>query len=145
MMDIRKVKKLIEMMQASDISEIEVRDGEDAVKIKRGPADNGLASSEAIVPIVGRPRLQAYASLDGPLNFVRSPITGIFYRDTQEGVTPYQRLGEIVSVGDQVGAIRSGDQQTPVCSEVAGLLMAMLVEDGALVSEGDCLFQVRQS
>jgi len=133
------------MMQESDISEIEVRDGEDAVKIKRGQSDNGLGSSETVVPIVGRPRLQAYASLDGPLNFVRAPVAGIFYRSNGEDVNPQQRLGEIVAAGDRLGAIKSGDEQIPIVTEATGLLMAMLVEDGALVSEGDCLFQVRQS
>ena len=144
-MDIRKVKKLIEMMQESDISEIEVRDGEDAVKIKRGHVDDGLPPSEAVVPIIGRPRLQAYASLDGALDFVRAPSTGVFYRSLDESMTTLQRLGEIVAAGDQLGAIKSGDQKVPILAEEPGLLMAMLTEDGALVTEGDCLFQIRKS
>ena len=144
-MDIRKVKKLIEMMQESDISEIEVRDGEDAVRIQRGPADNASGSAEAIVPLVGRPRVQAYASLDGPVNFVRASVSGIFYRSNVEDVNPHRRLGEIVAAGEELGVIKSAEARIPILTEVPGLLMAMLVEDGALVSEGDRLFQVRQS
>ena len=72
-------------------------------------------------------------------------MSGIFYRSNVEDVNPHRRLGEIVAAGEQLGVIKSAEARIPILTEVPGLLMAMLVEDGALVSEGDRLFQVRQS
>ena len=126
-MDIRKVKKLIEMMEESDITEIEVKEGEDAVRISRGGKVIS-AAAPAPPPAPAAPpdpvRTQA-ASVQG--HVLRAPMVGTFYRAPSPGSPPFVEVGDLVKEGDTVCIIESMKMMNHIKADQAGKVEAILV------------------
>jgi acetyl-CoA carboxylase biotin carboxyl carrier protein len=102
-MDIRKIKKLIEMLQESDLTEIEVGQGDESVRITRGGSQNIIPNTPSVQQVaVPQPIIESTEKVDETVsgNLVRSPIVGTFYRKPGPDKDPFIRVGDTVEVGD---------------------------------------------
>ena len=142
--DLRKIKKLIELVEESGISELEVRDGEESIRISR-PLSPGLTQAVAAVPAISaavpaasppeaaQPRSASFA--------LHSPIAGTFYRAPEPAATPFVEVGQAVAVGDVLCIIESMKMMNEILAEKAGVCTAVAVANGQPVSSGDLLFR----
>ncbi|GIX31489.1 MAG: acetyl-CoA carboxylase biotin carboxyl carrier protein subunit [Porticoccaceae bacterium] len=143
-MDIRKIKKLIELIQASDVAEIEVREGEASVRITRSGFATLAAPVPAPPPAAAAPAPAAPAPAappaDGPTaapalegHVVRSPMVGTFYRAPAPGAPPFVEVGQQVKPGDVLCIVEAMKMMNQIEADRAGTIGAILVEDGAAV------------
>lgn len=145
-MDLRKLKKLIDLVQESGISELEVTEGEEKVKIVKHsvapPAQTVVhVPSPAAAPItVTAPVTSEPAAPEG--HVVKSPMVGTFYRASSPDAKAFVDIGQQVAVGDPLGIIEAMKLMNEIDSEVAGVVKAILVENGQPVEFGQPLFIV---
>ena len=141
-MDIRKVKKLIEMMEESDISEIEIKEGEDSVRISRGGV--GVPLSDLKVPehkpIVDRLETAADKPLIG--HVVGAPMVGTFYRAASPSSPSFVEIGDAVSEGDTLCIIESMKMMNYIKAEQTGKIEAILVVNEEPVEFDQPLFTI---
>ena len=151
-MDIRKVKKLIELLEESGISEIEITEGEDAVRISRYPAaathptmPGASAYPQVTAVTTGPPSAQDDAQEpvqpdipDGQT--VTAPMVGTFYASPAPGAKPFVQVGSEVQVGDTLCIIEAMKMMNQIESDTAGLVVSMLAENGEPVEFGQPLF-----
>ena len=126
-MDIRKIKKLIEMLQESDLMEIEVKEGEESVRIARG----GLMishSSQLSPPIIETVASPIATETLGAS--ITSPIVGTFYRKPAPDKPAFIEVGDHVNVGDVVCIIEAMKMMNEIKSEFSGTVTAIKVDDG---------------
>ena len=136
-MDIRKIKKLIEMLQASDLREIEVKEGEESVRIARGavslPNEEYLISSKAaqtVKPTTGEINIDdSYTSG----NHIKSPIVGTFYRKPAPDKAPYVEVGDHIEKGLVVCIVEAMKMMNEIKSDFSGTIKSINVEDGTPV------------
>jgi acetyl-CoA carboxylase biotin carboxyl carrier protein len=128
-MDIRKIKKLIEMLQDSDLREIEVKEGEESVRIARGieTPSNSLQSTQANISSTSNDQDITSASSGSS---IKSPIVGTFYRKPAPDKSPYVELGDHVNTGDVVCIVEAMKMMNEIKSEFTGIVTAISVEDG---------------
>ena len=126
-MDIRKIKKLIEMLQESDFMEIEVKEGEESVRIARGGQMISHSSqlSPPIIETVASPI--ATETLGASIT---SPIVGTFYRKPAPDKPAFIEVGDHVNVGDVVCIIEAMKMMNEIKSEFSGTVTAIKVDDG---------------
>lgn len=132
-MDIRKIKKLIEMLQESDLTEIEVGQGEESVRITRGSSQNIIPSTPAVQQsAIAAPIIESTEKVDEAVsgNLVRSPIVGTFYRKPGPDKDPFIRVGDSVEVGDVLCIIEAMKMMNEIKSEFSGKITSINVEDG---------------
>ena len=132
-MDIRKIKKLIEMLQESDLTEIEVGQGEESVRITRGSSQNIIPSTPAVQQsAITAPIIKSTEKVDEAVsgNLVRSPIVGTFYRKPGPDKDPFIRVGDSVEVGDVLCIIEAMKMMNEIKSEFSGKITSINVEDG---------------
>jgi len=140
-MDIRKVKKLIELIEASDIAEIEIHEGEESVRISR----YGSA-----VPMIAAPATAATAVAENADNEpkepeitghqIKSPMVGTFYEAPSPGAKPFVREGQHVSAGDTLCIIEAMKILNQIESDKSGTVKQILVENGQPVEYNQPLF-----
>ena len=137
-MDLRKIKKLIELVEESGISELEVRDGEETIRIVRP-----LAPADAPVSRTGakRPNDSTVTRVSHGL-LVRAPLTGTFYCAPAPGERPFVRVGQSVAVGDVLCIIESMKMMNQIEAERAGRIVDVLAIDGEPVETGTPLFRI---
>ena len=130
-MDIRKIKKLIEMLQESDLNEIEVSQGEESVRISRG--NNNTVSTQMPlnnnpiqVPKIGKEEIQP--ELSG--NQIKTPIVGTFYRRPNPEKAAFINVGDIIEVGDVVCIVEAMKMMNEIKSEYSGKVVSIIAEDG---------------
>lgn len=139
-MDIRKVKKLIELMEESDISEIEIKEGEEAVRIARG--------SQGPAPPVANPAPRARDSADraprqqATGHVVRAPMVGTFYRAPSPGSPPFVEVGDRVKEGDTLCIIESMKMMNHIQADKSGVVEAILAENGKAVEFDQPIFTI---
>ena len=163
-MDIRKIKKLIELLEDSDVSEIEIVEGEGSVRISRarpaapvaplpagwGPgawAPQGMAPGAGTAPPgygAGGAPAQATDEAPGhdpvpPGTVVESPMVGTFYRSSSPESKPFVEVGQSVEPGDTLCIIEAMKIMNRIEAEHAGTVRAVLVEDGSPVEYGEPL------
>ncbi len=149
-MDIRKVKKLIELLEESGISEIEIHEGEESVRISRHPTGAAAAMMSA-APMAYAPPPAAPApgvaaapeSTKDSLpegHVITSPMVGTFYRSSAPGNKPFVENGQHVSAGDTLCIIEAMKMFNQIESDKAGAVKAILVENGQPVEFGQPLF-----
>jgi len=117
-MDIRKIKKLIEMLQESDLTEIEVQEGEESVRIARGNNQSLETKSTVIAPsVVSAPieNKEILAVESGSI--IRSPIVGTFYRKPAPDRPPFIEIGSHVNAGDVVCIVEAMKMMNEIKSE----------------------------
>jgi acetyl-CoA carboxylase biotin carboxyl carrier protein len=136
-MDLRKIKKLMEMVEASGISELEVRSGDESVRIVR-PLAGSVAAPEPTSRRVG-PR-QSTPPRDGQP--VRAPMAGTFYAAPEPGADPYVLEGQSVEAGDVLCIIESMKMMNEIKAERSGTCTAAFVTNGQPVNAGDTLFRI---
>jgi len=137
-MDIRKVKKLIELLETSDIAEIEIKEGEEAVRISRNSSVTTTVSAPAAAPVATpapSPAAPA-ASEEKPApqatsgHVVSSPMVGTFYRSPSPSSPPFVEVGTHVKAGDVVCIVEAMKMMNQIEAEKAGIIEAILVKDG---------------
>jgi acetyl-CoA carboxylase biotin carboxyl carrier protein len=135
-MDIRKVKKLIELLESSDIAEIEIKEGEEAVRISRGTAATiaPVAYSPGTIPNVSTPIASPMgaeaAAPDTKGKIIQSPMVGTFYRAPSPSSPPFVEIGKHVKVGDPVCIVEAMKMMNQIEADHAGVVEAILIEDG---------------
>lgn len=148
-MDIRKVKKLIDLLEESGINEIEIHEGEESVRITRAaPGVQGYfappmptaapAPPPAAAPAAGS--APAEAASEPPGHRVTSPMVGTFYRAPSPGARPFVEVGSTVEMGDTLCIIEAMKMLNPIEADAAGTIRAALVENGHPVEYGQPLF-----
>jgi acetyl-CoA carboxylase biotin carboxyl carrier protein len=148
-MDIRKVKKLIELLEESDVAEIEIHEGEESVRISRNsstPAQIAIptaapmaAPQAAPVPAVA-PALEIPVAEEIQGHAVRSPMVGTFYRSSSPGSKPFVEVGQQVSVGDTLCIIEAMKILNQIESDKTGTVKKILVENGQPVEYNEPLY-----
>ncbi|MEX0965181.1 MAG: acetyl-CoA carboxylase biotin carboxyl carrier protein [Pseudohongiellaceae bacterium] len=132
-MDIRKVKKLIELLEASDIAEIEIKEGEESVRISRGstsvPAPlNYQAPAVAAPAAIAAAAPATEAATSG--NSIKSPMVGTFYRSPSPSSPAFVEVGKHVKAGDVVCIVEAMKMMNQIEADHSGVVEAILVEDG---------------
>ena len=150
-MDIRKVKKLIELLEESGITEIEIHEGEESVRVSRAstapagvtymaPAQQGPASAGAVV--AGAESAPPEAP-DG--HVVRAPMVGLFYEAAAPGKPAFVALGQSVRKGDVLCVIEAMKILNQIEADVGGVIAKVMVENGDPVEYGQPLFLMREA
>ena len=130
-MDIRKIKKLIEMLQDSDLTEIEVQEGEESVRIVRGSAQPFEVKTTSISPAsvnVLSENNEVVANESG--SPIKSPIVGTFYRKPEPDKPPFVEIGSHVNAGDVVCIVEAMKMMNEIKSEFTGKVSAINIDDG---------------
>ncbi len=137
-MDIRKVKKLIELLESSDIAEIEIKEGEEAVRISRisktAPAPVQYMAPVPIAAPAAAPAAapEADSSAAKKLNghVIKSPMVGTFYRSPSPSSPAFVQVGQHVKVGDVICIVEAMKMMNQIEADHSGVVEAILVEDG---------------
>ncbi|MWN04906.1 acetyl-CoA carboxylase biotin carboxyl carrier protein [Gilliamella sp. Pas-s95] len=148
-MDIRKIKKLIELVEESGISELEISEGEESVRISRSaPTTNYSAPVQNIqipqpAPVVVAPTVQTEVVTDTVANdgaTIKSPMVGTFYRTPSPESKAFVEVGQTVNIGDVLCIVEAMKMMNQIESEKAGTIKAILVENGQPVEFDQPLF-----
>ena len=136
-MDIRKIKKLIEMLQASDLREIEVKEGEESVRIARGgissPTDEYVISNQVTQAVkTTTEEIHIDDSITSG-NHIKSPIVGTFYRKPAPDKPPFVEVGDHVEKGQVVCIVEAMKMMNEIKSDFSGTIKSINVEDGTPV------------
>jgi acetyl-CoA carboxylase biotin carboxyl carrier protein len=147
-MDIRKIKKLIELIEESDIAEIEIREGEESVRINRyshNVAPMAMAAPQmmampqpAAAPAAAAPAAPAEEAHSG--HAVKSPMVGSFYRAPSPDSKPFVEVGQSVKAGDTLCIIEAMKILNQIESDKSGVVKRILVENGQPVEYNQPLF-----
>jgi acetyl-CoA carboxylase biotin carboxyl carrier protein len=151
-MDIRKVKKLIELLEESGISEIEISEGEESVRISRYPKPGTVTTTVApAAPVAAAPAAAAPAAAAAepvaPPNRgqqVTAPMVGTFYSGPAPGSKPFVDVGQEVKPGDTLCVIEAMKMMNQIESEFAGRVVSILAENGSPVEFGQPLFVIEE-
>ena len=138
-MDTRKIQKLIELIQGSDITEIEIREGEESVRISRGsnvtmvaapqPMMHAMPHAQAPAPAPAA-AAPAAAPAEPAGHLVRSPMVGTFYRSPSPGSAAFVQVGQSVKPGDVICIVEAMKMMNHIEADKAGTITAILAEDG---------------
>jgi acetyl-CoA carboxylase biotin carboxyl carrier protein len=147
-MDLRKLKKLIDLVQESGIAELEITEGEEKVKIVKGgqvSVSSYAAAPAAPAPAESRPAglaalsaAEAAPAPEGPA--IKAPMVGTFYRSSSPDAKPFVEVGQTVKEGDTVCIIEAMKLMNEIEADAAGVVKAILVENGQPVEYGQPLF-----
>lgn len=154
-MDIRKIKKLIELLEDSDVSEIEIVEGEESVRIARASgvtyaapapvAAAPMAAAPAAAPAAAAPVAAAPAADEAmlpPGTIMESPMVGTFYRSSSPTAAAFVEVGQSVNKGDTICIIEAMKIMNQIEAEISGTVRAILVEDGQPVEYGEPLIVI---
>ena len=143
-MDIRKVKKLIELLEESGIAEIEIKEGDDSVRISRGQSSAVMAQPMMAAPIaapVAAAPVLAPAEPQAPAGHaVTSPMVGTFYRAPAPGAKNFVEIGDSVAVGETLCIIEAMKMMNQIESDKAGVIKAILIDEAQPVEFDEPLF-----
>lgn len=146
-MDIRKIKKLIEMLQESDLNEIEVTQGEESVKISRGGSfarvDNIVSQAPISTPQISVQNEEIVEEKKIEGNVVTSPIVGTFYRKPAPDKDPFIKVGDSVEAGDVLCIIEAMKMMNEIKSDYSGVIQSIEVEDGQPVEFGQSIIIIK--
>jgi acetyl-CoA carboxylase biotin carboxyl carrier protein len=150
-MDIRKIRKLIELIQETGVAEIEIKEGEESVRISR----QQTVVAAAATPVINVPAAVATVNTaettvaaNNPLaaelqgTVIRSPMVGTFYRSPSPGAPTFVEVGKHVKVGDTLAMIEAMKMFNPIEAEISGTITAILVENNQPVEFGQPLFAI---
>ncbi len=134
-MDIRKIKKLIDLIQESDVAEIEIQEGEESVRISRNSSNTApmVMAAPAMPAPIAAPAAQIEATptpANNTTNAVKSPMVGTFYRSSSPEAAPLAEVGQTVAEGDVICIIEAMKMFNQIESDRSGVIKAILVENG---------------
>lgn len=163
-MDLRKIKKLIDLLEESNLAEIEIKEGEESVRLARMPQGGiaatmpvmqagqaGQAGAHAPQPVMpmqspteaatgGQAKTVAEQYPDGEV--VRSPMVGTFYASAAPDKPPFVTVGQAVKAGDTLGIIEAMKMFNPIEADVSGTVLKILTESGQPVEFDQPLFVI---
>ena len=151
-MDLRKLKKLIDLVEESGISELELTEGEEKVRISRAMAPGAapvtqyvaapapVAAPAAAAPAASAPAAAPAEALEGKV--VKSPMVGTFYRASSPDAKPFVDVGSSVNTGDTLCIIEAMKLLNEIESEFSGTIKKVFVENGQPVEYGEPLFLI---
>ncbi|MBA2484356.1 MAG: acetyl-CoA carboxylase biotin carboxyl carrier protein [Nitrosomonas sp.] len=154
-MDLRKIKKLIELVEESGIAELEITEGEEKVRINK----SGTVQNYAIMPPFMQPAAahtqqtpvtESNAASTEPTksalpegHVVKSPMVGTFYRSSSPGASPFVEVGHTVKVGETLCIIEAMKLLNEIEADKEGVIKAIMVENGQPVEYGEPLFIIQ--
>ncbi len=144
-MDLRKIKKLIDILEESNLAELEIKEGEETVRLSRIP--HGTASPAAAPAPTAHvqipPQSAPAAGKEQPAGHVlRSPMVGTFYASPSPENPPFVKVGQSVKVGDTLGIIEAMKMFNQIEADVAGTIVAVLASSGQPVEFDEPLFVI---
>lgn len=155
-MDMRKIKKLIELIQSTGVAEIEIREGEESVRITReskvapammmaapamaAPAATPAPVAASAAPAESTPKTEATASNDK--HAVKSPMVGTVYLSATPGAKPFVEIGQTVKAGDVICLIEAMKMFNQIEADKSGVITARLVDNGTPVEFNQPLFTI---
>ena len=159
-MDIRKIKKLIELLEESGIAEIEIKEGEEAVRISRMPTGNNMPPSYpqyghvSALPMAMAPQLEAPPKAAAPAaegaaakpkpneHVITAPMVGTFYASPSPGAKPFIEIGDEIKVGQVLCIIEAMKMMNQIEADKAGKVTSIMARNGDPVEFGQPLFVV---
>ena len=155
-MDLRKIKKLIDILEESNLAELEIKEGEESVRLSRVPKGSAIAPAApvthvqvpAIAPApVSVPAVSAPAPSPGgkelpPGHVLRSPMVGTFYASANPETPPFVKVGQTVKAGDTLGIIEAMKMFNQIEADKAGTVAAILGTNGQPVEFDEPLFVI---
>ena len=139
-MDIRKVKKLIELLEQSNINELEINEGDESVRISRGGTAVTYAAAPLPAPVAAAPApIASTAEAAAPVaeepagHAVKSPMVGTFYASPAPGSPAFVSVGQKVAAGDVICIIEAMKMMNQIEADKAGTIGAIWIEDGETV------------
>ena len=157
-MDLRKIKKLIDLLEESNLAEIEIREGEESVRLARVPQGTVVAAAPQVIhaapaaapapmpmssPTEAATGGHAKAGSDlPPGEVVRSPMVGTFYMAPAPDKPPFVTVGQTVKAGDTLGIIEAMKMFNPIEAEVSGTVLKICAESGQPVEFDQPLFVI---
>jgi acetyl-CoA carboxylase biotin carboxyl carrier protein len=146
-MDIRKIKKLIELVEESGINELEIAEGEESVRISRGavasasaPVNYNLAPAPAPSAAPAAPAPTASTPAEPSGHIVRSPMVGTFYRASSPESSPFVEVGTKVNVGDTLCILEAMKMMNQIEADKAGVIKEILVDNEDAIEFDQPLF-----
>ena len=160
-MDLRKIKKLIDLLEESNLSEIEIKEGEESVRLARQPRGTVMAPMPMPVHHVAheapRAPVQHVQGMASPVeaatggrapsdlpdgHVMRSPMVGTFYASPNPDSPPFVKIGQSVKAGDTIGIIEAMKMFNPIEADVSGTVSAILASTGSPVEFDEPLFVI---
>ncbi len=152
-MDLRKIKKLIDLLEESNLAELEIKEGEEVVRLSRVPksaapvAAAPVAVAAAPAPIAAAPVaaiVEAPAAADAlPAgHVVKAPMVGTFYASATPGTPAFVKVGQQVKAGETLGIIEAMKMFNQIEADVAGTVQAILIENGQPVEFDEPMFVI---
>ncbi len=147
-MDIRKVKKLIEMLEASELEEIEIQEGEESVRLVKKQShtvvSDGSSTKENLTsvqsPTDHEPLPKESVEVEG--DTITSPMVGTFYAASSPGAKPFISIGDEIMEGEVVCIVEAMKMMNEIKSDFSGIVTAILVENSEPVEFGQSLFHI---
>lgn len=150
-MDLRKIKKLIDLLEESNLAELEIKEGEEVVRLSRVPRNTAPVAA-APVAVAAAPALAAApvaAVAEAPAadalpagHVVKAPMVGTFYASASPGTPVFVKVGQQVKAGETLGIIEAMKMFNQIEADVAGTVQAILVENGQPVEFDEPMFVI---
>ena len=152
-MDLRKIKKLIDLLEESNLAELEIKEGEEVVRLSRVPKNTApiaapvaVAAAPVPVPVVAAPVAVAVETPAAPAlpagHVVKAPMVGTFYVSATPGTPAFVKVGQQVAAGETLGIIEAMKMFNQIEADVAGTVQAILVENGQPVEFDEPMFVI---
>ncbi len=149
-MDLRKIKKLIDLLEESNLAELEIKEGEEVVRLSRVPKGGvAIAAPQALPAAAPAAPAAAPAPVSAPApaapalpagTVIKAPMVGTFYAASSPEAPAFAKVGQQVRVGDTLGIIEAMKMFNQIEAEVAGTIQAILIENGQPVEFDEPMF-----
>ena len=150
-MDLRKIKKLIDLLEESNLAELEIKEGEEVVRLSRVPKNAApvaaapvavaAAPMPAAAPVVAAVEAPAASALPAG-HVVKAPMVGTFYASATPGTPAFVKVGQQVKAGETLGIIEAMKMFNQIEADVAGTVQAILIENGQPVEFDEPMFVI---
>ena len=149
-MDLRKIKKLIDLLEESNLAELEIKEGEEVVRLSRVPKGTAVAAPApvAMAPAPVAAAAPAAAAEVAPADalpaghVVKAPMVGTFYASSSPGAAPFVKVGQQVKAGETLGVIEAMKMFNQIEADVSGTIQAILVENSQPVEFDQPMFVI---
>ncbi|MBB3226123.1 acetyl-CoA carboxylase biotin carboxyl carrier protein [Luteibacter sp. Sphag1AF] len=152
-MDLRKIKKLIDLLEESNLAELEIKEGEEVVRLSRVPKGTMAAAPQMVAapvaaapmaapaPVTAAPAAEAANALPAG-HVVKAPMVGTFYASSTPGAPAFATIGKQVKAGETLGIIEAMKMFNQIEADVSGTVVAILVENGQPVEFDEPMFVI---
>src|SRR6185312_7961402 len=137
-MDLRKIKKLIDLLEESNLAELEIKEGEEVVRLSRVPKGAAPVPAVTAAPVAAAPVAEALPAG----HVVKAPMVGTFYASATPGTPAFVKVGQQVKAGETLGIIEAMKMFNQIEADVAGTVQTILVENGQPVEFDEPMFVI---